>query len=456
MIPQQVMERTKRSIGKGEEQIDRLSALPDDVVCYILSFLPTKQSMATSILSSRWRFLWTHVPILDFPFTSFSLSDVSVIDTTHSDIIHRVILLHRAEKLNSFSFFSIRCTEYQLETWINIAIDRNVRNLDICPSKRVRLPRHLFTCKTLVELKLTNCNNRPLINVAAVSLPSLKKLHLCGVRFQVEEDIAHLLSGCPVLEHLVVDHVYIIKYGNLRIFSPTIVWLELNYMFEFFLLDNRNYRLNVNAPALRYLKLHDFSDDPNVSSFKHISFSPMTSLIEADINVHTCSIDEDDYYSTRSGVEFFNFLSNVKCLKLSGPYPVKVLQVASAGSNLRFDNLSKLEVKLDVDWRFVTKLLEMADNLEVLIVGADETYWMEPKQVPTCLSSRIRTIRIDRMTCTKPGFNMVRYFLRNAGALEKMEIFSRLLGTESKRNFDALQRMSLFEVGSKACQLAFY
>ncbi|GAB2303567.1 hypothetical protein Dimus_037554 [Dionaea muscipula] len=39
--------------------MDRLSSLPDDVLCYILSFLHIKSAVQTSILSSRWKYLCT-------------------------------------------------------------------------------------------------------------------------------------------------------------------------------------------------------------------------------------------------------------------------------------------------------------------------------------------------------------------------------------------------------------
>ncbi|KAJ6417200.1 hypothetical protein OIU84_002997 [Salix udensis] len=44
---------------------DVISELRDDILCYMLSFLPTKSAVATSILSTRWRNLWKSVTILD-------------------------------------------------------------------------------------------------------------------------------------------------------------------------------------------------------------------------------------------------------------------------------------------------------------------------------------------------------------------------------------------------------
>ncbi|GMI85318.1 hypothetical protein like AT3G58950 [Hibiscus trionum] len=49
------------------EQVDRISSLADPILCHILSFLPIKDTVGTSILSSRWRNLFaSSIPILDF------------------------------------------------------------------------------------------------------------------------------------------------------------------------------------------------------------------------------------------------------------------------------------------------------------------------------------------------------------------------------------------------------
>ncbi|XP_073030618.1 F-box/LRR-repeat protein At3g03030-like [Primulina eburnea] len=44
---------------EAEEREDRISQLPDDVVCYIVSELSTRAAVRTSILSRRWRHVYT-------------------------------------------------------------------------------------------------------------------------------------------------------------------------------------------------------------------------------------------------------------------------------------------------------------------------------------------------------------------------------------------------------------
>ncbi|CAN0891467.1 F-box/LRR-repeat protein At3g58930 [Linum grandiflorum] len=51
--------------------IDRLSDLPDCILHHILSFLETKSSVQTSVLSRKWISLWKYVPVLTFVHSSF-------------------------------------------------------------------------------------------------------------------------------------------------------------------------------------------------------------------------------------------------------------------------------------------------------------------------------------------------------------------------------------------------
>ena len=53
-------ERQRNYTDKND--IDIISNLPDCLLCHILSFLPIRDAIVTSILSTRQRSLWTLVP----------------------------------------------------------------------------------------------------------------------------------------------------------------------------------------------------------------------------------------------------------------------------------------------------------------------------------------------------------------------------------------------------------
>ncbi|KAL2476772.1 putative F-box/fbd/LRR-repeat protein [Abeliophyllum distichum] len=120
-----------------EQEEDRLSDLPNDVLHHILFFLPIKSIAQTSVLSKRWRNLWYSFPDLDFTslniltnaasarkkMSSYCLKGAEFIDQVlglrekHSDI--------RLLRIRAFLSFS------RLNGLIRRAIKHNVQELDI-------------------------------------------------------------------------------------------------------------------------------------------------------------------------------------------------------------------------------------------------------------------------------------------------------------------------------------
>ncbi|GFQ05856.1 fbd-associated F-box protein at4g10400 [Phtheirospermum japonicum] len=395
---------------------DRLSALPDDVLIHILSLLPTKLSVSTSGLSRRWRFLWVHTTNLDF-------------DNRGYDLINQVMLLHKGQTINTFALTHLDdCSDSEFQAWIVTLIDRNVRKLDICLDYQVKLPQRLFNCKTLVDLSLTCCGDIPM--TGNVCLPALKKLQLDRVKNESDESLSHLLSGCPALEELVVC---------CYISSPTLSKLVVNNSANIVVFE-----VKLDTPGLRYLKLCD-------SMSENVSVGALTSLNEAYISFQCLDLFRDYVLYCRYVVEFVGKLYNVKCLNL---YTVSMKQVpnsAFSALTVKFYNLT--ELVLYADCRFIRSFLENAENLEVLTnKNMKDLYWMEPKQVSVCLASHLRTVRIYQFVGVETQLSILRYILRNAKVLKRMEIHFSNGGDE----FETIHRISLFERGSKKCQFAFY
>ncbi|XP_068501344.1 FBD-associated F-box protein At4g10400-like [Phaseolus vulgaris] len=90
-----------------------------------------------------------------------------------------------------------------METCIKTAlkISGRLEHLDINLDWFVQLPSAVFSCKTLVVLKLAIIAPK---NISLVDLPLLKILHLKSVRSFKCEDLKRFLSGCLNLEDLEV------------------------------------------------------------------------------------------------------------------------------------------------------------------------------------------------------------------------------------------------------------
>ncbi|KAL8031823.1 hypothetical protein ABFX02_13G053700 [Erythranthe guttata] len=433
---EQSRKRLKHSHGEVEQatpSIDRISDLPDSILYHILSYLRTNLSVRTSILSRRWRYLWAYVPNLFF-------------HSENQEIVNSVMLLRRVQTINIFRLFhEIECTDYQLQTWVTFATLRNVQKIDLrFLSEEDALPRCLFTCKTLVALRLRSCGVIPLRVRGAVCLPHLKKLHLIYVRFEADESLIHLISGCPVLAELSINLSHGTVYRNVT--SPTVKRLMLNFRSHGN--GGRSDRLEINTPALEYLKISD-------SFSEHNKCGVLNSLVQADINLINDENKPDYVLYSRSLLEFIDRFCNVTRLKLVLSFCRKIVDSVVYASNASFRNLTKLE--LTADGRFLSKFLEKADNLEILIFSefcGEIEEWKEPEQVPKCLLSHLKIVKLVNVKGKKHEFGYIEYLLWNAKVLERMEI-SYPGSLPSKEKIHLLHEISVFRRRSTACQVAF-
>ncbi|CAF2111323.1 unnamed protein product [Brassica oleracea] len=185
---------------------DMISHLPEDLIRKILSFLPTKTAIATSLLSKQWRSHWMLAPKLRFDSEDYENEH----DETFSKIVSDSFLSHKAPVLESFHlrFGLDKVDPIDVGFWIGIAFARQLRKLvldflDLPEEESFIFPSSLCTCKTLETLKL---RNQILLDISSpASMKSLKKLHLSYVFYKDDETIYNLLSGCPSLEELIVD-----------------------------------------------------------------------------------------------------------------------------------------------------------------------------------------------------------------------------------------------------------
>jgi hypothetical protein len=196
------------------ETLDRISALPDSVICHILSFLSTKQSASTSILSKRWKPLWLSVLTLDFDeddfadFATFRLFVYSVMLSRNITLPLRSFRIKCWDRSSGFN-------PHDVNRFIEAAVQRGIQNLNLDMSiKKFTLPTCVFNCSNLTVLKLVSLKIQDLPDV---NFPVLKKLHLDTITFLsfgADGFLKRLFSGCPILEDLHATSLYLVRFPD--------------------------------------------------------------------------------------------------------------------------------------------------------------------------------------------------------------------------------------------------
>ncbi|CAH2034474.1 unnamed protein product, partial [Thlaspi arvense] len=127
---------------------DRISDLPEHLILQILSLLPTKLVIATSVLSKQWRSVWKMVPILQFE----SKRNIR----KFSEDVCKSLLSHKAPVLESLHLnVNENCEDVYIGIWAAIAITRHVRELLL--HLRFSYSDSRVACFVLKTLKLKDC-----------------------------------------------------------------------------------------------------------------------------------------------------------------------------------------------------------------------------------------------------------------------------------------------------------
>lgn len=172
-----------------------IDSLPDCVLCHILSFLPTRDAAATGFLSKRWKPLWLSLHSLEFDdkdypdFRKFRNFINSVLFARNSIQSLRLI----CGFINSFDLDDFNLFLYAASL-------KGIQELDVSlySSYSTHLPNCLYSCRTLVTLKLRNATLN--CSSCGVDFPLLKSLYLDDVIFQSSAYFFMFFCGCPNLE----------------------------------------------------------------------------------------------------------------------------------------------------------------------------------------------------------------------------------------------------------------
>ncbi|EFH52640.1 F-box family protein [Arabidopsis lyrata subsp. lyrata] len=235
-----------------------INELPDDLILKILSFLSTKHVVVTSLLSKEWKSLWTRVPILKY--------DVRDHTRFFERFLDKSLLSHQSHVLESLHVkLSVTLWNKDIGPWISTALRHHhchLRELEIDACiVHTLLPPELFTCETLVVLKLKGIVIDVEAPLTTVCLPSLKTLHIDHSSLFDFESLQMLLSSCNFLTDLMVTRESRFFFAEFDVsWCKTLVALKLEGLKDVISI----YSSAVCLPFLKTLhvaRMVDFSND---------------------------------------------------------------------------------------------------------------------------------------------------------------------------------------------------
>nr|XP_011462818.1 PREDICTED: F-box/LRR-repeat protein At4g14103-like isoform X3 [Fragaria vesca subsp. vesca] len=345
--------------GDGE---DKISQLPDAVLSHMLSFLPTKHAVRTSILSTRWKNIWASVPTLDLEH--YYCDERRSLHAGFVSSIDRVLYCESSDiQRFRLHYYCLSEDLSRIDGWIRTAIRRNVVELDLCvwvrgdKVEKIELPTTIFLCKTLKLNLESNC----FIYAPPESgcFPNLKVLHI-GVDCPDKEFMEKLFTFFPLLEDLSIDgRLSSDISGTFKLFVPELKRLRIDIDSDLTFEDPYEYYFSINAPKLEFLNL-------KVYLLPSIIFDNATSPVKAVVNFdHHDSIEHEHYWD--SATTILAAISNVQHLSLS-------VHTFDASCIPDFDNLIHLKLVLHDchHWEVLAELLHRTPNLERLVLEHNE------------------------------------------------------------------------------------
>ncbi|KAL9678430.1 hypothetical protein QQ045_016274 [Rhodiola kirilowii] len=189
-----------------QDEVDRISELPVHLRDHILDCMSITDAVATSVLSSKWRYCWTGLRKLKFNmgFWNFDEHLVMLDPLEHARAIDRVLMLH-CGPIREFILIVPKFEHkvVDINMWLRVLSNNGVQNIDIGASdfedSSFPIPSSLFHCRLLEKLCLFNCK---------ITLPSefkgcanLKSLSLDNVDI-ASSLLGSLISGCVLIETL--------------------------------------------------------------------------------------------------------------------------------------------------------------------------------------------------------------------------------------------------------------
>ncbi|XWS69553.1 hypothetical protein CRYUN_Cryun04dG0188700 [Craigia yunnanensis] len=380
---------------------DLISDLPQSIIESILTRLPIRDAVRTSILSSKWRYKWATLTQLVFDEKCVILSnDQCEVEDSLVKFITRVLFLHQGP----IHKFQLTTTHWQccpdIDQWLLFLSRNDIKELvlELGEGEWFRAPSCLFNCKKLTRLELFRCEFD--IPPSFKGFLCLKSLNLHQVLLSPEA-IESLISSCPLLESLALSY-----FDSLA--------------------------LTIRAPNLKYLCLE--------GEFKDIYLENTPLLVAMSVSMYMTD-DIAEHFEQSSSYNFNRFLGGVPRLErlIGHIYFTKYLSIGDdlgrlpiTYNHLKVVELYQVSFEDMKEILIVLRLITNSPNLkELQISGSSNTlaaidapdldFWEE--ECPSdCTFKQLKVVKMTDMSGVPHEMEFIKFLLANSPALETMSI----------------------------------
>ncbi|XP_017985001.1 PREDICTED: F-box protein At2g39490 [Theobroma cacao] len=212
-----------------ETNDDFISRLRDDILCQILSLVPFRCAVQTSLLSTRWRYVWRKAIELQGTIEDVPRVITSLLDPFDKLSCHRRIRLH-------FRQGSILSTiKDKEELHLNFCADgqETFSHFDWSLELNPQIPiSDLSSCIKVLHLKSVNKLTRETVSSVVSKFQLLESLQIseCKGLQSLYIEAGSRFRSLVILECLQLNDVYVFAY-NLKelVFQGQLPWFWLKY-----------------------------------------------------------------------------------------------------------------------------------------------------------------------------------------------------------------------------------
>ncbi|KAF3948897.1 hypothetical protein CMV_025158 [Castanea mollissima] len=404
-----------------------LHNLPEEILRYILSLLPTKDAIRTSVLCKRWEYLWTSIPNLNFSGLEPDKRKQFM------NFVERVLLLRDSSDIKTFT---LSCDVLRDASHVSAWISAAVRQLELAMPCILKLP-------------------------PTICFTNLKTLNFSYVTFTKEHSTEKLFSGLPVLEELELQNCNWVNLKVVSISAPKLLSIRIVEDWEN-QNDENGCQVMISGVSLNYFRYcGEFCNE------YHVHNSP--SLVEASVLASWYNERKRQIahrmYMLLTGFSGVKELTLVFCAVELLTYAVEVVELLPhmpIFNNLEYLALEEWSVNLDSV--ALLKILQNSPRLKTMEfsegISLSSDYERNDRildPVPPCFLSQLNCIKVYDYEGDEEELSAVKILLKNAVVLEELVIScSHHFAKDLEKQKKVHEQLLKLPRGSKHCELVFY